>query len=285
MSTVPGPVALRGSRASACACSGCARRRVHPGLRRDHHLGARHLAAVHPRLALLGRGSCPEGQRGRSRPGLEKAGPCGGRQAAAARHLGASREHPNGLLGHPALLGDRSAGRGQHQNLAAGHQYPENRDVTSVRPARTGRFGEPSGDRREQAGDLARASPPAGRGHRPVRRARLPSERNCHLDQARGGALTLARLPVRVASRTARGGPRGRWDRFAGHRRQGAAEAGRRWDRLACHRRDGGTAALRTLRWPRPVPRRLAWPRLCWLRGTGRPRLRRSRRVGRATCR
>ena len=59
--------------------------------------------------------------------------------------------------------------------------------MTSVRPARTGRFAGPSGDRREQAGELARASPRAGRGHRPVRRARLPSERNCHLDQVRRG--------------------------------------------------------------------------------------------------
>jgi len=72
--------------------------------------------------------------------------------------------------------------------------------VTSVRPARTGRFAEPSGDRREQAGGLARACPPAGRGHRPVRRARLRSERNRHLDQGRRGvdpaqAASSRRLP------------------------------------------------------------------------------------------
>jgi len=127
---------------------------------------------AHPRLALLGRGSCPEGQRGRSRRGREKAARCGGPQAGERHlHLGACR-------GHPGLQEGRNAGRDQHQNLAAGHRYhPERRGGTSAHPDRRGRFAEPSGGRRERVGDPAQASPPVGPGRRPVRRARRSSER------------------------------------------------------------------------------------------------------------
>jgi hypothetical protein len=171
MSMAPGPEALHGWRANAYGGSGCARRRARQVLRQDHHRGALRLAAVHRRPELRGTGSCPGGQRGRWRRGHEKAGQCADLQGDARHRLAASQ-------GRLDLQGGRIAVRGhQRQNLAAGHRYrPVRRGVTSARPARKDRCAGPSGDHQEQAGDLARASPPAGRGRRLVRKVRRPSE-------------------------------------------------------------------------------------------------------------
>jgi len=138
---------------------------------------------AHPRLALPGRGNCLGAQRGRSRRGPAQAGRCADHQGDAPHHLAASQ-------GHPDLQGGLIAVRGhQRQNLAAGHRYyPGRRGVTS---GRRDRCAGPSGDRQEQVGDLARASPPAGLGRRPVRRARHSSGRTAR-HRARTGVGPFA---------------------------------------------------------------------------------------------
>jgi hypothetical protein len=164
MWTAPGPAALHGWRANACACSGFAHRLVHRGLPQDRRPAGRHLSEARPRPELPGKENSPGGQRGRSRRGHEKAGRYGG-HPTGAHHQGASREHPYGLAGHPGPRGCRSAGRDQHQNLAVGRRYHRGRQgVTSVHQDRTDRCAVPLGDRREQAGDLVRASHPVGLG-------------------------------------------------------------------------------------------------------------------------
>ncbi len=208
-STAPGPAALHGWRANACACSGCARRRAHRGLPQDRRLGARHLAVAHRRPELPGKANCPGGQHGRWRRGHEKAGRYGG-HPAGARHQGASRAHPNGLAGHPGRRGGRSAGRDQHQNLAAGRRYhPGHQGVTSVHRDRTDRCAVPSGGRRERADDLAPASHPACL-ELPVRTGHHPSERTARHQSRMGVGLG------RAAS----------WGRLRGHPGRAAQAAG-----------------------------------------------------------
>jgi hypothetical protein len=246
MSTAPGPATPPGWRASACAGSGCARRRVHQGLLQDHHLGARHLSVAHPRLALPGRGNCPEGLRGRSRRGHEIADRCGGPQGGA-RHLAACREHPNGLLGHPGRQAGPSAGRGQHQNLAAGHRcHPGHQGATSARRTPGDRFAAPSGDCRERVGDLARASPPAGLGHRPVRRARHLSERTARYQDRMGVGPGPIASWGRLRDRPARGaqevGSVCRSSARGGHGSLGAAGSACRSSGTQLHRGPAGLA-------------------------------------------
>jgi hypothetical protein len=123
---------------------------------------------------------------------------------------------------------------------------------------------------------------PAGSAARYVRRATRAGVRPA---TRTGRTLALARLPVRVASGTARGGPRRGRDRFSGHRRERATEARRRGDRFAGHRRDCGAATLRSLCWAGPMARRLGWARLSRLTSltsAGGPCLRRGSRVARS---
>jgi hypothetical protein len=100
-----------------------------------------------------------------SHRGRDRADRCAGPRGVG-RHLAACREHRYGLAGHRGLQEGLSAGRDQHQNQGAGHLCrPGRQGVTSARQAQKGRSAGPSGD-------LAQASPPAGLGRHPVRRAR-----------------------------------------------------------------------------------------------------------------